>query len=173
MKRIQVAVICALVCAATASSGKTPWFKEPGIPMTLHSPGFLLQARMPRGWTIIDNAIVPPPALGSDCRVEVRFHRDHEWNDFLVAALDIGVHRPGRRKTVLKIGGHPAVSDRYVSGDDKVIKFYLNLSNLEPDSVAVLALREGLPLDEGDCELQFLALVHSVSIVRDAPPPEE
>lgn len=168
MKRLRVAMLGALLCSATSAIADPPWYRDPGIPMTLHSGGFLLHARLPRGWTVSDDAILAPPALGAGCQVEVRFHEDRAWNDFLVAVLDFDEPRSRTRREVLRLGGHPAVSDHYVSGDHEVMNFYVDLSSLEAGSGVALTLRKRLPLDGGDCELQFLALVHSVTIDRDA-----
>lgn len=171
MKRRRVAILGAVVCVALSSFGEKPWYTEPGNPATLHSSGFLLHTRLPRGWTVADGAMVPPAACGAGCRVDIRFYRDHEWNRFLVAVLGTDGRGPGRRQAVLRVGGHPAVRDAYASGDDEVTNFYVNLSSLEPDSVAVLTLTQRLPVDQRDCELQFLAVVQSAEFAeRDAVP---
>ena len=152
MKRI--VLIAAIVCVAMGSLAETPWYKEPGVPMTLQSGEFQLHALLPRGWTVVDATIVPPDPR---CRVEVQFHRDQKWNDFLVATL-----HPRGRRTVRKVAGHPGVAEQYTAEDDQVTKLYADLSG----SVATLTLRERLPIDAGTCELQFLALAHSTTIER-------
>ena len=166
MKPMRVAMLVAIVCVTLSSVADQPWYTEPGNPATLHSSGFLLHTRLPRGWTVADDTIVPSAACGSSGRVEIRFHRDQEWNAFLVAALGTDGRRPGQRQAVLRIGGHPAVWDEYATEDGKVTSIYVNLSGLEPDSVAVLTSRQGLSPNERDCERQFLAVVHSAEFLE-------
>jgi hypothetical protein len=76
--------------------------------------------------------------------------------------------RDGDERYVLKIGGHPAVSSRYMRNDRTIRKIYIELTNLQPDSGAVWTF-EGSPTPEGsDCELQFVAMIQSVKITRSS-----
>ena len=137
--------------------------KQPGTPITIQSSGFELRAMLPQGWAFTpEQGFVPPPALASSCRVRGTFYTDRNWDDFLVSALrsnDVFRTRDDAR-TAHKIGGHPAVSNRYTRDTLTVRDIYINLSDLQPDSGAVFTF-EGS--DNSDCEMQFVALIHSAA----------
>jgi hypothetical protein len=166
--RFVTPAFCALFFVALFSFAKEPrWYKQPGTQVTLESSGFELRATLPHGWSFTtEQGFVPPPNLASSCRVRAEFYRDRNWDDFLVSALRStdGVGRAEDARMVLKVAGHPAVSNRYVREPFMVRDIYINLSDLQPDSVAVWTF-EGRPTTEGfDCELQFLAMFHSATI---------
>lgn len=164
------AVFGALFLVAFSGFAKEPrWYERPGMPITLASSGFVFSAMLPHDWSFkAERGFVPPAQLASSCRVRSAFHSDRDWNRFLASALRStdGLNAADDARIILKIGGHPAVSDRYVRGSVMVRNVYIDLSDLRPDSGAVWTF-EGDATDEGtDCELQFLALIHSARITR-------
>jgi hypothetical protein len=168
--RFVVSAICALLFAAPLSSAREPpWYTQPGTPVVLESSGFVFQANVPRGWSLtIDHVIAPPPAYASSCRVRDTFYTGLDWNSFLESALNStnGVRATEGTRLVQKIGGHPAVSNRYVRELFTVYDMYINLSDLQPDSGAVWTF-EGNSTPEGlDCEHQFLFMINSATITR-------
>lgn len=168
--RFVVPAFCALFFVALFSFAREPrWYTQPGTPVTLESSDFEFRAMLPQGWSFTtDHGFVPPPAFASSCRVRGGFYTDRKWDRFLVSALrpTDGMSTGEDGRTVLKIGGRPAVSNRYVRAPFTVRDIYINLSDLQPDSGAVWTF-EGSPTPEGsDCELQFLAMIHSAKITR-------
>ena len=140
------------------------FLKQSGTPITIQSSGFELHAMMPQGWTFTaEQGFVPPPALASSCRVRGTFYTDRKWDDFLVSALRSNdVFRTDAR-VAMKIGDHPAVSNRYTREAVTVHDTYINLSELQPDSGAVFTVESS---GGSDCEMQFVALIHSARITR-------
>lgn len=168
--RFVVPALCALFFVALFSFAKEPrQYKQPGTPVTLESSGFEFRATLPHGWSFTtDQGFVPPPDFASSCRVRGEFHTDRDWDRFLLSALRTtdGVRRAEDARIVLKVAGHPGVSNRYVREPYTVRDIYINLSDLQPDSGAVWTF-EGSPTPEGsDCELQFLEMMHSATITR-------
>ncbi|HEU4886359.1 MAG TPA: hypothetical protein VFV49_00625 [Thermoanaerobaculia bacterium] len=168
--RFVVPAFCALILVALFSFAKEPrWYQQPGTPVTLESSGFELRAMLPQGWTFTaEQGLVPPLEFASSCRVRGGFYTDRNWDRFLVSALRStdSVLTAEEARFVLKIGGHPAVSNRYVREPFTVRDIYIDLSDLQPDSGAVWTF-EGSPTPErSDCELQFLALIQSARITR-------
>jgi len=155
-----------LAVALFAFAEEKPWYQEPGTPVTLKSGEFVFKARLPRGWSSTETEIVPPPAAASACRVHGTFYSNREWNRFLVAALesDNAARASKESREVLEIGGHPAVSERSSNGGTKVRTFYINLSDLAPDSLTVWRLESDRVEQARDCELQFIALMQSAEI---------
>jgi hypothetical protein len=165
--RFVVPAFCALSLSFLAlfSFAKEPhWYKRPATPVTVESSGFELRARMPEGWSYsTDHGFVPPPDFASSCRVRGMFHTDRKWDRLLESALRRG---DGDERYVLKIGGHPAVSNRYAREGRTIRNIYINLADLQPDSSAVWTF-EGSPTPEGsDCEQQFVAMIESAKITR-------
>lgn len=168
-QRSLVSAICALVFVAPFSFAREPhWYMQPGTPVVLESSGFVFHATLPQGWSLTtDHVIVPPPAFASSCRVRGKFYTDVRWGSFLEAAFRStnGVRAAEGTRFVQKIGGHAAVSNRYVR-DLVVHDMYIDLSDIQPDSGAVWTF-EGSPTDEGlDCEAQFLAMISSARITN-------
>lgn len=154
-----------LVSVALCSFAKEPhWARQPGTPVTFEASGFELRTTLPHGWTFTTaEGFAPPPGLASSCSVRVELQTDRNWDRFLVSRLR-ATH--GARTTVLKMGGHPAVSNRYERDHLRVEDLYINLAELQPDSSVVWRF-EGSPTPEGsDCELQFLTIVNRAAIAR-------
>lgn len=163
--RFVVLAFCVLSFLALFSFAKEPrWYTRPGTPVTVESSGFELRVKMPHGWSYTtDHGFVPPPDFASSCSVRGVFHTDRNWDRLLVSALRAG---DGEKRYVLKIGGHPAVSNRYVREARTIRNIYIDLSDLQPDSAAVWTF-EGSPTPEGsDCEQQFVAMIQSAQITR-------
>lgn len=160
--RFVVFAVCALSFLAPFSIAKVPhWYRHPGTPVTIEWSGFELRAMLPQGWSATASGFAPPADLASSCHVRGVFHTDRKWDDFLVSSLLAGDER-----YVLKIGGHPAVSSRYVREARTIRKIYIDLAALQPDSGAVWTF-EGNPTPEGsDCERQFVAMIQSARITR-------
>jgi hypothetical protein len=141
---------------------------QPGTPVVLESSGFVFHASLPRGWSLsTDDVIVPPPAFASSCRVRGKFYTDVKWDSFLEAAFRStnGVRAPEGTRSVQKIGGHAAVSNRYVR-DLVIHDIYIDLSDIRPDSGAVWTF-EGSSTEEGSqCEVQFLAMIGTAKITN-------
>jgi len=168
--RFVMSAWCVFLFVALVSFAREPQrYTQPGTPVTLESSAFELRATLPHGWSFTaDQVFVPPPGWASSCRVRGVFYTDVNWDRFLVSALrsSDGVGRTEDARMVLKVAGHPAVSDRYVREPFTVRDIYINLSDLQPDSGAVWTF-EGSPTPEGqDCEIQFLAMMHSATITR-------
>src|SRR5260221_4856447 len=162
-------VVAFVGTAMAGGEREVPWYRDPGSAVTLKSSGFVFKARLPRGWSVTDGAVVPPEAFASACHVRGEFYRNREWTRFLVSALDLGdvVHASRQQRVLRRIGGLPAVSSRDTSGGNTVMNVYINLSEVEPDSASVWSF-QGEKTQEGrDCELQFLAFVTSAAITRD------
>jgi hypothetical protein len=162
--RFVVPLFGALSFLALFSFAEEPrWYTQPGTPVTVEWSGFELRAMMPQGWAYTaDHGFVPPPDFASSCRVRGVFHIAREWDRFLVSALR---GRDGDERHVLKIGGHPAVSSRYMRNDRTIRNIYINLSDVRPDSGAVWTF-EGSPTSEGsDCELQFVAMIQTLEVL--------
>jgi hypothetical protein len=162
-----VPAFCALLSIALFSFAKEPrWYEQPGTPVTVESSGFELRTKLPQGWSFTkEQGFVPPPGLASSCRVRGWFYTDRNWDRFLVSALEPtnGVHDA---RTVMKIGGHPAVSNRYVREGRTIRDTYINLSDLHPDSGTVWTFEGSLTQEGSNCELQFLAMIQSAKIAR-------
>lgn len=166
-QRYLAPAICALLFVAPFIFAREPhWYTQPGTPVVLESSGFVFHAILPRGWSLTtEQLIVPPPAMGSSCRLRGEFYTDVRWGSFLEAAFRStdGVSTAKGTRFVQKIGGHAAVSNRYVR-DLVVHDIYINLSDIRPDSGAVWTF-EGSSTEEGlDCEAQFLAMINSATI---------
>jgi hypothetical protein len=162
--------LCALLLAAPSGLAKDRrWYTQPGTPVTVESSGFMVRTTLPHGWTFTDErGFVPPPALASDCRVRSAFHTDSNWDRFLVSILEstAGLSTARDARAVVKIGGHPAVSNRYVREGTVVHDYYINLSELQPGSFAVWTFEGSTTAEAGDCEMQFMTLVHRGRITR-------
>lgn len=163
-------ICCLLLFTAPFSFAREPrWYTQPGSPIILELSGFVFHANLPQGWSLTtDHVIVPAPAFASSCRVRGKFYTDVNWNSFLESALRStnGVLAAEGTRSLQKIGGHPAVSNRYVRERVTVHDIYINLSDLQPDSGAVWTF-EGSPTQEGlDCEAQFLFVINSATISR-------
>ena len=140
------------------------FLKQPGTPVTIESSGFQMRAMLPQDWSFTaEQGFVPPPALAPSCRVRGTFYTDRNWDRFLVSALRSNdVYRTDAR-VAMKIGDHPAVSSRYTRDAVTVHDIYINLADLQPDSGAVFTVESN---GGSDCEMQFVAIVHSASITR-------
>lgn len=167
--RFVVSAFFACFVALFNSAEESRWYTQPGRAVTLESSGFEFRALLPQGWSFTtEHGFVPPSALESSCRVRGGFHTNQSWDRFLVSKLRStdGFRTADGARSVMKIGGHPAVSNRYVREPFAVHDIYINLSELQPDSGAVWTF-EGTRTKEGtDCGLQFLALIQSARITR-------
>jgi hypothetical protein len=144
-------------------------FKQPGTPVILEWSGFEVRAMLPHGWSLTtDQGFVPPPELASSCRVRGELHTDRNWDRFLVPALRStdDVRTGGVARVVLKVDGHPAVSNRYVRGPFTVRDIYIDLSDLQPDSLAVWTFEGAHTTEAAECERQFMAMVQGATISR-------
>jgi hypothetical protein len=141
------------LAALPALADEIPWYKEPGTPMTLQTPGLVLHAKLPRGWTAKDDAITTPH---EGCTMNVQFHLDRDWDDFLVSTLT-----PDSRREILLLNDRPAVSENFVRSDAKLWKTYVRI---EPHALVTMTLRQTLPIANGDCALQYFAFTSSVIV---------
>ena len=149
-------------CVALTASAAPRWMTEPGTPLTVKESGFDMRATLPQGWSY-SKGFVPPAKLAQTCRVSVALHTDQNWDRFLVSTLRrTGPAGPGDR-AVVKIGGHPAVANRYMRDGVAVYEFYVDLSALQADSIAVWTLEQDA---SSDCELRYLAIVNSSTVTR-------
>jgi hypothetical protein len=168
--RLVVSAILALLFAAPFCLAlEPPWYTQPGTPVVLESSGFVFRANLPRGWSLtVDHVIAPPSAYASSCRVRGTFYTGLDWNSFLESSLRSanGVRAIDGTRFVQNIGGHPAVSNRYVRELSTVDDMYINLSDLQPDSGVVWTF-EGNSTPEGvECEHQFLFMISRARITR-------
>jgi len=168
-RSLVVPVLSALLFAQFSFAKGPPRYTQPGTPVAMESSGFEFRATLPHGWSFTtEQGFAPPPDFASACHVRGEFYTGRNWDRFLVAALRAtdGVRRAEDARIVQKVAGHPAVSNRYVREPFMVRDIYINLSDLQSDSGAVWTF-EGSPTPEGtDCELQFLAMIHSATITR-------
>lgn len=168
--RFVVPAFGALLFVALFSVAKEPRRSpQPGKPVTLESYGFELRATLPQGWSLTaEEGFVLPPDLAASCRVRGGFYTDRNWDRFLVSAL-----RPSDRlltsedaRVVLKMAGHPAVSNRYLREAVRVRDIYINLSDLQLDSGAVWTVESNLTPEGSDCEHKFVTMIQSATITR-------
>ncbi|HUR82982.1 MAG TPA: hypothetical protein VM733_19640 [Thermoanaerobaculia bacterium] len=163
--RFAVTALVAGCIALAGLAGQPDWAKKPPTPVRLKASGFVVQTGLPHGWTYTsDDGFMAPAELAPACRVRVAFHATRNWDEFLVAALrptDGG--RPGER-AVVRIDGHPAVSNRYSRKGVAIHDIYIDLSALHAGSGAVWTLEQRATSVPSDCELQFLAMVNKATI---------
>lgn len=167
--RFTIPAFCALSVLALCSDAQGPrWYEQPGTPVTVEWSGFELRARLPQGWSLTtDHGFAPPPELASSCGVRGVFHTGRNWDDFLASSLGA---REGGDRYVLKIGGHPAVSDRYEREARTIRNIYIDLSALQSDSGSVWTLERSRTRAGSDCEQQFVAMIESAKIRRTTAP---
>jgi len=170
--RFVVPAFFVLLCVSLPGFARNKrWYEQPGTPVTLEASGFVLKAKLPHGWSFTqDRGFVPPPAFASVCRVRYEFYADREWHRVLEPALSRPAPVEGARFG-LKIGGHEALSNRYVRETTIVRDVYINLSDLQPDSGAIWSFEAGANTsqEEMDCETQFLAVINTAIITRRTP----
>lgn len=168
--RFVVPAFCVLSLVALVSFAKEPrWSMKPGTPVTVESSGFELRATLPHGWSFTaEQGLVPPPELAPSCRVRSVFYTDRNWDRFLAPALRStdGLLTSDDARMVLKMAGHPAVSNRYVREALTVRDIYINLSDLQPDSGAVWTFEGKRTPEASDCEMQFVSMIQSATITR-------
>ncbi|HYC59378.1 MAG TPA: hypothetical protein VEK79_07415 [Thermoanaerobaculia bacterium] len=143
--------------------------KQPGTPITIESFGFESRVVLPQGWSFTaDRGFIPPPALVSSCRVRGQFYTDRNWDRFLTSVLrsDDRYRTADDARRVHKIGDHPAVTNRYTRDVFTVRDIYINLADLQPDSGAVFTFEGSNTPAGSDCELQFVAMIHSARITQ-------
>jgi len=138
-----------------AGDGGIVWLRVPGNAAAWmvvdDGGGFCSPSRprvlMPRPWPVLYG-----PQLGP----------------LLVSALRPSDHllTSEKARVVLKVAGHPGVSNRYVREGVRVLDIYINLSDLQPDSGSVWTV-ESSPTQAGlDCEYEFDAMIRSARITR-------
>jgi len=139
--RFVVPAFCALFFVSGLSFATEPRrYMHPGTQVTLEFSGFVFRATLPHGWSVTaDQTIVPPPELTSSCSVRRRVRTEGDWDDFVVSALRSanGAHPPDGTRILVKVGGHQAVSNRYMREASTIRDIYIDLSDLRPDSGAV------------------------------------
>ena len=154
-----------LCIAALSVMAKGPrWFERPATPVTLQSSVFEIRTMLPHGWSYTAAAGFAPPAdVVPPCRVRVVLHTNRKWDAMLVPALRAteGARTSEDDRFAMKVGGHPAVSNRYVRGPHILRDIYIDLSGLQPDSAAVWTFEGDRSAAGSDCELQFLSIVRS------------
>lgn len=170
MRQRIVVAVSIVVSAIVAFAHGAPWYTQRGSRIEVKSSGFVLEATVPRGWSATENEVVPPSAFGSACRVRGEFYRDREWKHFLAAELDPAdlARLSAEQRSVLAIGGHPAVIARSGSGGTIVVHVYINTSDLQPDSAALWTFTGDDSRDGLECEAQFRAFISSVSITLES-----
>src|SRR5260221_6874642 len=133
-------VVAFVGTAMAGGEREVPWYRDPGSAVTLKSSGFVFKARLPRGWSVTDGAVVPPEAFASACHVRGEFYRNREWNRFLVSALDLGdvVHASRQQRVLRRIGGPSAGSSPDTSGVAYAVNGYINLFAEEPHNAFLL-----------------------------------
>jgi hypothetical protein len=164
--RLATVAMSILVGAVGAFADGNRWYVHPSV-ITLTSSGFRLTATVPSGWSTEDGQVLPAMSLRSVCRVHGEFYRGRDWNRTLAAALDFGniVRTSTEHRTLFRIGGHKALANQYTDGSGKAIEnVYIDLADLETDSVAVWSFEGDNTAEGRQCGLQFETFIGSASI---------
>jgi hypothetical protein len=169
MSRTRYAVLFCVFVTGTAFARDLSWYRDPGTPATFNASGFVFKIQLPRGWSAIDDGIVPPTAFAAACTVRYHIYTERKWDDVLAAGLDPQDFARAAREAreLFKISGHPAVSSRATRDDHLLTHVYIDLSALVMDSAIVWAFEGDPSIDGATCEAQFLAVVRSSIITVD------
>lgn len=137
--------------------------------LNFEASGFDVRMTLPENWSYsAEQGFVAPAELAASCRVRGTFYTDREWDRFLVSALRSSDRYKTAHdaRTLHKINGHRALTNRYMRDGETVRDIYIDLGKLEPDSGAVFTF-EGT--NAGDCEMEFVSMIHSARITRRRP----
>lgn len=165
MRRVILVALTFLMALSALAAGNRWDFRTSAI--TIPFGRFTLASQLPEGWSVDGGQVLPPVEMRHACRVRGDVFRDRDWNRTLEAGLEPeNAARAAERRVVVKIDGHVAVRSDYVDASRKRIEdVYINLTDLEPGSVAIWRF-EGDDTAEGkECKMGFGVFIGNASIV--------
>jgi hypothetical protein len=166
MTRRALLATLTVVMAISAFAARSPWdIRTSAIRFPFDR--FVLATRLPEGWSVDGGQVLPPEEMRHACRVRGDVYSDRDWNRTLAAGLEPdNAARSAERRSLFRVGGHVAVRNELVDGSGKRIEnVYIDLSDLEPGSLAIWSFERDDTAEGKECEMGFDIFVTSASIV--------
>jgi len=162
MGRVTTLAIAVFTVAATAfgAVGAFPWMNAERS--VIESGPLTITARLPVGWSVDEERVVPPAVLRSDCQVHREIVHD-DWNRSLAAVMRDSA--PTWRE-LMKIGGHVAVEYRTTVASRTTESVYINLEEIQPATFAVWSVETDDTAAGLQCQREFSALVGGLAIEK-------
>ena len=119
-----------------------------------------VSVRLPEGWSVTDNQVVPAVPLRSACQVHLSVYPDSDWNAVLAPVVrDATVSR-----VLHRIRGHVAVEGRKHSGSVSTELVFIDFEDVRPRTVAVWNVEHDDSAEGQQCQMSFAAMLGTTDV---------
>lgn len=126
----------------------------------VQSEPLMVSVRLPEGWSIIDDQVVPGLPLRGACQIHTSMYGDSDWN----AALAPTVRDAATERVLERLGGHVAVEARKHSASSTQETVFINLDDVRPNTFEVWSVESDSSAEGRQCKVAFEAMLGTIRV---------